>query len=130
MGGGSVDPATGEFNFSVAEGYRIRNGQIAEPVRGATLIGRGAEVLMKIDRVGPRMWMAQGMVRLLERLRAHKRGPAAHPHLRDHRGRALNMDTNRFIEFLFARAARRALRPARPTSSIGSAFPWASSAGS
>ena len=61
MGGGSVDPATGEFNFSVAEDYRIRNGQIAEPVRGATLIGRGAEVLMKIDRVGPRMWMAQGM---------------------------------------------------------------------
>ena len=61
MGGGSVNPATGEFNFSVAEGYLIRNGEIAEPVRGATLIGRGAEILHKIDRVGPRMWMAQGM---------------------------------------------------------------------
>jgi len=61
MGGGSVNPATGEFNFAVVEGYMIRNGQIAEPVRGATLIGRGAELLMKIDRVGPRMWMAQGV---------------------------------------------------------------------
>ena len=61
MGGGSVNPATGEFNFSVAEGYLIRGGKIAEPVRGATLIGKGAEVLKKIDRVGPRMWMAQGM---------------------------------------------------------------------
>ena len=61
MGGGSVNPATGEFNFAVAEGYLIRDGKIAEPVRGATLIGRGADVLMKIDRVGQRMWMAQGM---------------------------------------------------------------------
>lgn len=61
MGGGSVNPATGEFNFSVSEGYLIRDGKIAEPVRGATLIGRGAEILHKIDRVGPHMWMAQGM---------------------------------------------------------------------
>ena len=61
MGGGSVNPASGEFNFSVSEGYLIRDGKIAEPVRGATLIGKGAEILNRIDRVGPRMWMAQGM---------------------------------------------------------------------
>lgn len=61
MGGGSVNPASGEFNFSVSEGYLIRDGKIAEPVRGATLIGKGADILTKIDRVGPRMWMAQGM---------------------------------------------------------------------
>ena len=61
MGGGSVNPATGEFNFAVLEGYMIRKGEIAEPVRGATLIGKGAELLTKIDRVGPKMWMAQGM---------------------------------------------------------------------
>jgi len=61
MGGGSVNPATGEFNFAVAEGYLIRDGKIAEPVRGATLIGKGADILQKIDRVGPRMWMAQGV---------------------------------------------------------------------
>ena len=61
MGGGSVNPATGEFNFSVAEGYLIRDGKIDRPVRGATLIGKGGEVLKRIDRVGRKMWMAQGM---------------------------------------------------------------------
>ena len=61
MGGGSVNPLTGEFNFAVREGYLVRDGRIVAPVRGATLIGRGADVLMRIDRVGPRMWMAQGM---------------------------------------------------------------------
>lgn len=61
MGGGSVNPATGEFNFSVAEGYWVRNGAIVSPVRGATLIGKGSEVLLKIDRVGRHMWMAPGM---------------------------------------------------------------------
>lgn len=61
MGGGSVDPATGAFNFAVLEAYLIRNGQICEPVRGATLIGKGAEVLMQIDRVGNNLQRAQGM---------------------------------------------------------------------
>lgn len=61
MGGGSVNPVTGEFNFSVQEGYLIRNGKICEPVRGATLIGKGAEVLMNIDMVSTEMTMAQGM---------------------------------------------------------------------
>ena len=61
MGGGSVNPVTGEFNFSVAEGYLVKDGKIAQAVRGATLIGKGADVLMKIDRVGPNMWMAQGV---------------------------------------------------------------------
>jgi TldD protein len=61
MGGGSVNPATGEFNFAVKEGYLIKNGRIDRPVRGATLIGKGSEVLWKIDRVGGNMWMAQGM---------------------------------------------------------------------
>jgi TldD protein len=61
MGGGSVNPPTGEFNFTVAEGYWVRNGKIVSPVRGATLIGKGSEVLQKIDRVGRTMWMAPGM---------------------------------------------------------------------
>ncbi|MCL2773413.1 MAG: TldD/PmbA family protein [Oscillospiraceae bacterium] len=61
MGGGSVEPATGEFNFAVLEGYIIRNGKIAEPVRGATLIGKGHEVLMNIDMVGNNLARAQGM---------------------------------------------------------------------
>lgn len=61
MGGGSVDPATGSFNFAVLEAYLIRDGKICEPVRGATLIGKGAEVLMQIDRVGNNLKRAQGM---------------------------------------------------------------------
>ena len=61
MGGGSVNPATGEFNFAVMEGYIIENGKIKEPVRGATLIGKGTEVLNKIDMVGNNLLQSQGM---------------------------------------------------------------------
>ena len=61
MGGGSVNPATGGFNFAVKEGYMIRNGQVAEPVRGASLVGTGSEILMKIDMVGQNLRRAQGM---------------------------------------------------------------------
>lgn len=61
MAGGSVNPLTGEFNFSVREGYWVKNGRILNPVRGATLVGKGADVLMRIDRVGRNMTMAQGM---------------------------------------------------------------------
>ncbi len=61
MGGGSVMPGTGNFNFAVAEGYIIRKGRIAEPVRGATLIGNGAEAIMKISMVADNLAMAQGM---------------------------------------------------------------------
>ena len=61
MGGGSVNPVTGEFNFSVNEGYMIRNGQICEPVRGAALVGKGSEVIQNIDMVGSDLDMGQGM---------------------------------------------------------------------
>ena len=61
MGGGSVNPVTGEFNFSVNEGYMIRNGKICEPVRGAALVGKGSEVIQNIDMVGTDVDMGQGM---------------------------------------------------------------------
>ena len=61
MGGGSVDPSTGAFNFSVKEGYIVRNGKICEPVRGACLIGTGSDILMDIDMVGQNLETAQGM---------------------------------------------------------------------
>ena len=61
MGGGSVDTATGEFNFAVNEAYMIRGGRIAEPVRGATLIGKGPEILMNIDMVGNDLALSAGV---------------------------------------------------------------------
>ena len=61
LGGGSVNPVTGEFNFAVQEGYLVKNGVIQEPVRGASLIGKGSDVLMNIDMVGDNLELAQGM---------------------------------------------------------------------
>lgn len=61
MGGGSVNPINGAFNFAVSEGYMIRNGKICEPVRGASLIGTGSEILQNIDMVGTDMKTGQGM---------------------------------------------------------------------
>lgn len=61
MGGGSVNPATGEFNFAVNEAYIIEDGKISYPVKGATLIGQGKEILLKIDMVGNDLLRAEGM---------------------------------------------------------------------
>ena len=61
MGGGSVNPFTGDFNFAVREGYMVRNGKICEPVRGASLIGNGGDIIQKIDMVGNDLATAQGM---------------------------------------------------------------------
>ena len=61
MGGGSVNPLTGAFNFAVTEGYLVKNGKICEPVRGASLIGTGSEILQNIDMVGQNLERGQGM---------------------------------------------------------------------
>lgn len=61
MGGGSVNPVTGDFNFTVDEGYLVRNGKICEPVRGASLVGKGSEILHNIDMVGTALEMGQGI---------------------------------------------------------------------
>ena len=61
MGGGSVNPLTNDFNFAVSEGYIVRNGEICEPVRGASLIGNGAEILNLIDMVGQNLDRGQGV---------------------------------------------------------------------
>ena len=60
FGGGSVEPTTGQFNFSASEAYIIRDGKIAEMVKGCTLIGTGQEVLLNIDRVGNDLALGQG----------------------------------------------------------------------
>ncbi|MBT3427311.1 MAG: TldD/PmbA family protein [Gammaproteobacteria bacterium] len=61
MGGGSVQPGTGEFNFAVTEGYYIENGKIQYPVKAATLISTGPAVLKEISMVGKDFSLACGM---------------------------------------------------------------------
>lgn len=52
FGGGQVDITSGKFVFSASEAYLIENGKITKPVKGATLIGNGPEVLTKVSMVG------------------------------------------------------------------------------
>ena len=51
LGGGSVNPADGNFSFVVTEAYRIENGRIGDPVRNATLTGNGNDAMLKIDGI-------------------------------------------------------------------------------
>lgn len=57
---GSVNPATGDFNFSLSEAYLIENGKITKPVKGATLIGNGNKILQDVDMVGNNLEIGQG----------------------------------------------------------------------
>jgi TldD protein len=52
LGGGQVNPATGDFVFGMTEAYLIEDGQLTEPLRDANLIGNGPDVLRNIDVVG------------------------------------------------------------------------------
>lgn len=52
FGGGSVDITSGRFVFSATEAYRIEDGQVTAPIRGATLVGSGPEVMNRISMVG------------------------------------------------------------------------------
>jgi TldD protein len=52
LGGGQVNPASGDFVFGVSEGYLIEHGEITTPVRGANLIGRAIDVMSSVDAVG------------------------------------------------------------------------------
>ncbi|WP_158162419.1 TldD/PmbA family protein [Grimontia hollisae] len=61
MGGGSVQPGTGEFNFAVQEAYLIENGKITKPLKSATLISTGPKVLKEISMVGKDFELAAGM---------------------------------------------------------------------
>lgn len=61
LGGGSVQPGTGEFNFAVREAYLIENGKITKPLKTATLISTGPKVLKEISMVGKDMALAPGM---------------------------------------------------------------------
>jgi TldD protein len=61
FGGGQVDITNGKFVFSCTEAYRVRNGVVGEPVKGATLIGDGATALKGIRAIGSDMAMDPGI---------------------------------------------------------------------
>ncbi len=61
FGGGQVDITSGKFVFSASEAYLIENGKVTTPVRGATLIGSGPEVLTRVSMVGNDLQLDQGV---------------------------------------------------------------------
>jgi TldD protein len=61
FGGGQVDITSGKFVFSASEAYLIENGRITQPVRGATLIGNGPDVLRRVSMVGNDLKLDEGV---------------------------------------------------------------------
>jgi len=61
FGGGQVDITSGKFVFSASEAYLIENGRITTPVKGATLIGNGPEVMARISMVGNDLALDSGV---------------------------------------------------------------------
>ena len=61
FGGGQVDITSGKFVFSASEAYLIKNGKITYPVKGATLIGNGPDVLSRVSMVGNDLALDSGV---------------------------------------------------------------------
>jgi TldD protein len=61
FGGGQVDITSGKFVFSASEAYLIEDGKITRPVKGATLIGHGPEVLTRVSMVGNDLKLDEGI---------------------------------------------------------------------
>ena len=61
FGGGQVDITSGKFVFSTAEAYLIENGKVTRPVKGATLIGNGPDVLTRVKMIGNDMRLDPGV---------------------------------------------------------------------
>ena len=62
FGGGQVDITSGKFVFSASEAYLIENGKVGAPVKGATLIGNGPDVLTRVAMVGNNLSLDPGVV--------------------------------------------------------------------
>lgn len=61
FGGGQVDITSGQFVFTASEAYLIENGKVTQPVKGATLIGNGPEVMKKISMIGKDLALDKGI---------------------------------------------------------------------
>jgi TldD protein len=61
FGGGQVDITSGKFVFSASEAYLIEDGRITAPVKGATLIGNGPDVLTRVSMIGNDLQLDEGI---------------------------------------------------------------------
>ena len=61
FGGGQVDITSGKFVFSASEAYLIENGKVTQPVKGATLIGNGPEVMGRVTMIGNDLKLDDGV---------------------------------------------------------------------
>jgi len=61
FGGGQVDITSGKFVFSASEAYRVENGKVTYPVKGATLIGNGPDILTRVSMIGNDMKLDSGV---------------------------------------------------------------------
>jgi TldD protein len=61
FGGGQVDITSGKFVFSASEAYLIEDGKVTHPVKGATLIGNGPDVLTRVSMVGSDLKLDEGV---------------------------------------------------------------------
>jgi TldD protein len=61
FGGGQVDITSGKFVFSASEAYLIENGRVTTPIKGATLIGNGPDVLTRVSMVGNDLKLDDGV---------------------------------------------------------------------
>ena len=61
FGGGQVDITSGQFVFSASEAYLIEHGKVTQPVKGATLIGNGPDVMKKISMIGNDLALDRGI---------------------------------------------------------------------
>jgi TldD protein len=61
FGGGQVDITSGKFVFSASEAYKIENGKLAYPIKGATFMGNGPDALTRVRMVGNDMKLDEGV---------------------------------------------------------------------
>ena len=61
FGGGSVDITSGKFVFSATEAYLIEDGRVTRPVKGATLIGNGPDIMTRVSMVGNDLALDEGV---------------------------------------------------------------------
>jgi TldD protein len=61
FGGGQVDITSGKFVFSASEAYLIEDGKVTSPIKGATLIGNGPDVLTKVSMIGNDLKLDEGV---------------------------------------------------------------------